>query len=1474
MFTITVDRALRLRSDEPADVPMPIDEDGFLDGAARRHSSIAGAKPGDLLTAQAVDRCQALVILGEPGLGKSTLLTQVAEELVSSGGVVARLDGADLSEATLELEIEGALWDLRPPDQGGPRTTPASLIIDSLDESPIVPRLARRLGRLLDEADLRQFQLILGCRTADLPPNLCAELQRVFDAAPVLVDLAPLGRAEAIELATSSGVSGEKLINAAVARGAGSMAAVPLTLDLLVREFRAKDGLDAPPRVLFERGVTALLEAAGPSSTSTLDQRRAVAERIAVTTLLTGKRTIFVGRSEDATEHDLRDSLVTDGTESTTAGSFSVTPAHVRETLSTALFSGRGPDRVAFVHASQAAFLAANFLIRAEPALPTEQLKSLLLVAAPDGAESVPTSLREVGAWLAGMSARAGEWLARTDPESLVGHESYLDSPEIRALVVGSLLDRAAEFELGNRYWYRGLNLAHDGLAGQIVETLEGIGRQPTDYPEFARCRVALRLAEHAQAPALTDRLFEIAESTDWNSHMGSLAVDALVNADGTEQRLRGFLRALDDPEFARERDGDDQVRGHLLEGLWPRHIGLSEVLPSLRPRGSSLIGAYWAFLRRFPDRLTDDEVADALRWAADQAALRPPDDPSGTAGEVDDEEEPIGLVDPMLAEALVGRALRSESAFELLPSAAALTWPRLDRYDRLDLPEALDEGRSGDGATQLRRAFAEAMVRHRCTEDVDRVDLWHLLSLWRGEGHPAGPEDSARSSLLDSSDFYWAAERQRALAGSEPAVAEGLAQVAAFLYNAADRGHVETAWDARDTKLWPHVKHWFEAVEIDSPLADRLREARSLELDRGEDDPELAEQAIALRSDVLEHYESAAAGDSDHFWRLAYLLEFDPESTRRERHPFADRLLEFPGFALLPDDAPVRLVDAALKYVAEERDYAEDWLGTDRYDRRAWAGYLALAMIDDAGLVERVAPEVWANWSGAILWFWSVPSETADPDLKSRLLARATELHPERLAQLLVQFVRGELRKGSMASEIESFDGRSIRRIEETWIDLVAEVHDALLSDAVPLDGDDGNLPVRIPDERNARSNARFTFERIFSGLVEANPDQAQALATEWIDNSTTTDEIDLAAKAIALLMAKHPTAWNSIGPRIKASPERGRAVALALSDERTSGLLEAHADESDLRDLHYWLVDLFPPDEDPPDVLGSGYVTSEAQAIRWRDHILTTIADRGTETGLQILGDLHSRYPTRVVVLSNLVRARIAAFGSAWTPPTPAELHRLLADSRRRLVRSNEELRDLVRATLDEMQDDLARTGQLLWDRAGERGATPIWRPKPEAALSAFLAHELQLRLVGRGVAVHQEVLVKPTNEKGAGDQPDILVEATSSGNPSHEPMRFRVAMELKGAWNDELLVAQDEQLAARYLPETKTNVGLYVVGWFPLDQWDASDGPRQKAQRHKSAEALHDALALQAEEIRHENGAAVTPVVLTIPRPTPNA
>ena len=209
------------------------------------------------------------------------------------------------------------------------------------------------------------------------------------------------------------------------------------------------------------------------------------------------------------------------------------------------------------------------------------------------------------------------------------------------------------------------------------------------------------------------------------------------------------------------------------------------------------------------------------------------------------------------------------------------------------------------------------------------------------------------------------------------------------------------------------------------------------------------------------------------------------------------------------------------------------------------------------------------------------------------------------------------------------------------------------------------------------------------------------------------------------------------------------------------------------------------------------------------------------------------------------------------------------LLEDARRRFVRNADELATLVEEALRDMSDEMTRTGQLLWDQwKTKRGMPHEWVPKKEAALAAYVANELTLRLHGRGLAIHREVLIKPTDPYGAGDRTDILVEATVASDSLVPMLPIRVVIEVKCPWNSGLLTDQRGQLAARYLPEAQAGSGIYAVGWFPPELWFEGDYRKDNLAK-PTAQELSDILSEQASEIC-KTGISVRTIVLVIPRP----
>lgn len=410
--------------------------------------------------------------------------------------------------------------------------------------------------------------------------------------------------------------------------------------------------------------------------------------------------------------------------------------------------------------------------------------------------------------------------------------------------------------------------------------------------------------------------------------------------------------------------------------------------------------------------------------------------------------------------------------------------------------------------------------------------------------------------------------------------------------------------------------------------------------------------------------------------------------------------------------------------------------------------------------------------------------------------------------------------------------------------------------------------------------------WERLLGKLLDSGHDRGLELAVGTLSGASHPGpERRMAVSAARRLLVNQPSSgWSVVRPYL-SNREFATSLALGLADDFTHGPIVRALDEDQLGELYRWLAELFPPEEDR-EIDGVHAVGAEEQARHWREAVVRNLANRGTDRAVAVLAGLTREFPQRLGIAANLVNARAAVQANAWSPPTPEELAQLFADVTRRLVRSNSELLALVIDVLLIAAAELPSHCELLWDRTPASRRTPkgseeqgvlaeTWRPKPEAALSAYLAHELQLRLTGRGVAVNREILVRPTNAYGAGDRTDLTVEAPLVHDPfdTHPiapPARVAVVVEVKGCWNPDLRCAQRDQLAVRYLPEASTDHGAYVVGWYPIALWTARRDPRKTAARRIDQAGLESHLAAQAGEILRDLRRHTRPLVIAVPRP----
>ncbi len=191
------------------------------------------------------------------------------------------------------------------------------------------------------------------------------------------------------------------------------------------------------------------------------------------------------------------------------------------------------------------------------------------------------------------------------------------------------------------------------------------------------------------------------------------------------------------------------------------------------------------------------------------------------------------------------------------------------------------------------------------------------------------------------------------------------------------------------------------------------------------------------------------------------------------------------------------------------------------------------------------------------------------------------------------------------------------------------------------------------------------------------------------------------------------------------------------------------------------------------------------------------------------------------------------------------------MAADRSKRFVESGDQLLSVVLESLSRLQrelhGDLASVGDLWNSQEAD------WWPKQEEDISDYIARFLRRDLIERGIIINREVQIR-RGRRGEmpGQSTDIHVDTIlREGSEINHYGQTSLIIEVKGNWNDGLLVDMERQLRDRYLKNNDCRIGVYVVAHFRAERWIATDNRRAKSDAW-NIDALRAQLAKQAEEL----------------------
>jgi hypothetical protein len=1315
----------------PREGTLAFDAEGFLRAPPDQRAWRKASKT-DVISFPEIDQRQCLILLGEPGIGKSFAL-QVHSH---SGNAVFRNLGTYANEQRLIDEVFGNAPFRRWESHGGE----LRLFLDSFDECLI--RLDNVASLLADR--FRSLRTVDGLfvrissRTAEWRIGLEDALRQKFrDERVGAYELAPLTRDQVCTALRMEGISPEVFVREVLDREVVSFAIKPLTLDLLVRIWKRRGGSLPPNQTeIYEQGCTELCSEANPErDTPQLNRRLTAADRldvashIAAATLFCRRSAIF--RSErpalavetDITTPELLQSVIRPG-----GGSFNIDSRALRETFDTGLFTARGAERLGWAHQTYAEFLAARYVARQE--LSIRQILDLIEHPA-DPEQRVVPQLQETAAWIGSMVGGVFDRILLTDPELLLRSDIATRDHATKARLIDALLNQH-EVIPRNTDWgrlrarYR--KLCHAGIASQLAARLRS-----RSLGEAAKL-TAVDIANSCELRTLLPLLARIAVNTAAPTRLRQAAADVVARTGDTKAKRILRLLALG----KRGADKDEDLHGAGLRACWPKFMSARELFQSINKPRDRVTSRYSLFLSyNLVEGLEDGDLPVALKWVLSQPKLGP----------LDGRAELVGQIMERAARVLKDRCVRKAFVAALLK--------RLDEHAYS----------TGTRATALNNVFdADPAVRRKCIKVA--------LDLFRDPSNDAFLITRWGIRLAHPSDLQWLLAKLKREKTTKKR--NSISQVIARVFYPDDPAQIDAVIEASKTcrALYRALLHWLKPVGLDSEQAAKARESWQREEEWKRVNAEGNRPKPPLEPPPAEHIRAllveVEGGNFDQWWRISHWAEAKEDGTYAEKSDRVD-LRALPGWQNAIAGDRTRMIAAARLYLLNHTGTAEIWFAKpNRMYRTMTAGLRALVLLvhEDLASFKALDPKVWEQWVPAV-----VRSSHFDETQEFQtLLARALEVVPEKATAEILLNVDREARKGEtlwvldkLGDEIHQGVGKALlRRLQRT--------------PAV-----------------KAKCAVQLLRKCLDAGVPDSLETLRQWLPTNPVRQKRRRL---LAIEATYLLLLRGDVSdWPAIRNLISRDSAFGKIPLSRISYERhyvVPPLLTKIAPR-ELGSLWEWMLIEYPISGDPDRSRG-GTVTTRWAMADLRDELIWSLADRGTADACEELERLRTKYPESAQFDRVLTRAKEQTRRNTWNPMSPAQLFALAAERHRRVVQSADQLMDVVRESLEALEAKLhseTPAAQFLWDldRPKEEEAISDWL---KIELDTLLVNRGVI--VNREVQIHirerTDIHVDAVTQAANGIEPKrikVIIEVKGCWNPDQKRAMERQLLNRYLAQND---------------------------------------------------------------------------------------
>lgn len=389
------------------------------------------------------------------------------------------------------------------------------------------------------------------------------------------------------------------------------------------------------------------------------------------------------------------------------------------------------------------------------------------------------------------------------------------------------------------------------------------------------------------------------------------------------------------------------------------------------------------------------------------------------------------------------------------------------------------------------------------------------------------------------------------------------------------------------------------------------------------------------------------------------------------------------------------------------------------------------------------------------------------------------------------------------------------------------------------------------------ADGTAHNDFE-LFSFLLQHGSASAEACLRDWAKQRGEREGQAVMAEAL-LLNHRAAACGEEIIQRVMADISWGTRIMAQLN---VGGGIRAgwltHLSSESITRLWEWLEANFPPD--PYGEGHDGSVTLDHNLYHLKNSSLGYLEGSGRTEAPAALEALARRHPEFPWFGQLVAKARHVKRRGDWAPPIVAPLCAFLAQPRQKPLCSDADLCDALLISLARYQRRLKgpTPPTELWNEPA--GQVKVWSPKDENNFSDCLARFVTEDLREHGVIAVRESETRQQTGAEQGDEPDLVVFAPSAAQSN---VTLRVVVEVKCAWNPDVLPSMRDQLHDRYLREG--GCGIYVTAYFTCPSWTGADPRRTTSLSRESFEGASQSLLDARKSLVVTDGRRVDVVTL---------